>query len=96
MEKRKQKTEAELADEEKQRITEKADKKYVEWLESKQNELKEKQRLEREKKREQKMKEEEKQKKCQAAYEKWLKDSKSKPKTVPNSFGYASGKLTGN
>ena len=59
--------------------------------------LQEQRRLEKEKKKKEEEEKLEKQKKCDEAFNEWCKKSvnKVRPKSAHNSFGYTSGKLTG-
>jgi Domain of unknown function (DUF4207) len=51
--------------------------------------------LRREQKENEEREKQAKMEKCKAAVEKWMADAKKKPRTVPSSYGYCSGKLTG-
>lgn len=87
--------EKDLKEDEKRRIAVKAEGNYDEWMERKKKEEKD---LKKEQKRRQQEVEHAKKKQqidAQHKYEEWLHRSKNRPKSVPNSFGYTSGKLTG-
>ena len=50
---------------------------------------------EKEKKKLEEEKEKIKKEKCDAAYQKWLKEANKRPKSAKTNYGYAGGKLTG-
>ncbi|KAK3600817.1 hypothetical protein CHS0354_020497 [Potamilus streckersoni] len=94
-ERQKQKTKKMIEAEKKKREEQKAIRKYNEWLYQKKQKERE-QKLEEKRKKQEEEEEKEKQlEKAKEKYEEWLKKAQKKPKSVPNSFGYTSGKLTG-
>jgi coiled-coil domain-containing protein 34 len=72
----------------------KAERKYEEWKEKKEDMEREKKEKEMQKKREIELAEKCKQIKAQQKYEEWLRNAKNRPKSA-QSFGYSGGKLTG-
>lgn len=54
-----------------------------------------KEKLRKEKDEQEKLEREQKQKKGEEAFLKWLEIAKSRPQTAQSSYGYTSGKLTG-
>ncbi|GFO48396.1 histone-lysine N-methyltransferase SETMAR [Plakobranchus ocellatus] len=76
-------------------IQQKASEKFSQWEEMKRKEAKErKQKIKMDNKR---IQEFEKRKKeiAEQKYQEWLQMAKNRPKSAPNSFGYLSGKMTG-
>ena len=94
-EKQRKLLELELEEEKKQQIEKKAEAKYQEWLEQKKVEDLKKKNEEQLKKKEEEQKKQERDEKCKKAFEEWKKKALKRPRSVPNSFGYANGKLTG-
>lgn len=72
----------------------KAERKFEEWKEKKEDMDREKKEKEMQKKREIELAEKCKQIKAQQKYEEWLRSAKNRPKSS-QSFGYSGGKLTG-
>lgn len=85
----------ELKEEKERQIKEKSEKKFEEWKNKKNVEEMEKKKVEKEKQRKKEEEKMELEKKCQVAYDNWLKKAKSRPQSAPNNFGYTSGKLAG-
>ncbi|XP_069110676.1 coiled-coil domain-containing protein 34-like isoform X2 [Argopecten irradians] len=76
-------------------ISQKAEIEFKKWKAEKNKSLKEKERKEQQMRQDQEMKQAEKQKKAEEKYKEWCQKAANRPKSVPNSFGYTSGKLTG-
>ena len=70
---------------------------FQEWLSQKKNKEKLQKQKEKEEKERKEQEKEEFKKKCDQAYSDWLNKVSNRPKSAPQhtSFGYASGKLTG-
>ncbi|XP_064648066.1 coiled-coil domain-containing protein 34-like [Lineus longissimus] len=95
LEKQKEKTEQEVKEEEKRHVEEKAKQKYNEWMEEKRKREREQKRKEEEKKRKEEQQKKDRQEKCDRVFDEWCEKARERPKSVPSSFGYTSGKLTG-
>lgn len=94
-EKKRMKAEEELKTIEKHRVEDKSERKFREWLERKDSEAKNQKKNERIKKKEEEELRIEKEERAKEKFENWCKLAQKRPKSVPNSFGYTSGKLTG-
>ncbi|XP_060073542.1 coiled-coil domain-containing protein 34-like [Ylistrum balloti] len=89
------KTEERLKAENERNIAEKAEREFKRWKAEKNKALREKERKEQQKSKEKEMEQAEKQRKAEEKYKEWCQKAANRPKSVPNSFGYTSGKLTG-
>ncbi|XP_021352448.1 coiled-coil domain-containing protein 34-like isoform X2 [Mizuhopecten yessoensis] len=95
MEHQRVKMEERLKTEQERDIAEKAEKEFKKWKVEKKKAEREKEQKERQKQQEKEQKQVEKQKKAEDKYKEWCLKAANRPKSVPNSFGYTSGKLTG-
>lgn len=95
IEKQRTKTEKMIKEEQKKMEMIKAERKFEEWKEHKKEEEKQKKRQEKERQAEEERLRKEQRIKAQKKFEEWCKKADSRPKPLPNSFGYTSGKLTG-
>lgn len=95
VEKQREKTEKMIKEEQKKMEMVKAERKFEEWKEKKKEEEREKKRTEKQKQAEEERLRKEQRIKAQQKFEEWCKKAESRPKPLPNSFGYTSGKLTG-
>ncbi|XP_060599380.1 coiled-coil domain-containing protein 34-like [Ruditapes philippinarum] len=95
VEKQREKTEKMIKEEKKKMESVKAERIFEEWKEKKKEEEKEKKRKEKQKQAEEERLRKSQKIKAQQQFEEWCRKADSRPKPMPNSFGYTSGKLTG-
>ncbi|XP_051000266.1 coiled-coil domain-containing protein 34 [Acomys russatus] len=79
----------------KEYLQEKAKEKYQEWLKKKNAEKCEKKKREKEKEKQRQAELQEKKEIAEKKFKEWLENAKNKPRPAAQSYGYASGKLTG-
>ncbi|GCC27649.1 hypothetical protein chiPu_0006075 [Chiloscyllium punctatum] len=73
----------------------KAGEKFQEWLKRKKLHEMETKRIEKDEEEKRIAETQERKEKADKVYQEWLEKVKNRPRTVPSSFGYANGKLTG-
>ncbi|XP_059508135.1 coiled-coil domain-containing protein 34-like isoform X2 [Stegostoma tigrinum] len=73
----------------------KASEKFEEWLKKKKLQKVETKRIEKNEEEKRIAETQERKEKAEKVYQEWLEKVKNRPRTVPSSFGYANGKLTG-
>ena len=73
----------------------KANRKFQDWMDKKADEERDKKYEEKQKQLEEERGQKEQKIKAQQRFEEWCRKADQKPKPLPNSFGYTSGKLTG-
>ncbi|XP_048462757.1 coiled-coil domain-containing protein 34 [Rhincodon typus] len=73
----------------------KASEKFEEWLKKKKLQKMETKRIEKNEEEKRIAETQERKEKAEKVYQEWLEKVKNRPRTVPSSFGYANGKLTG-
>ncbi|XP_045170495.2 coiled-coil domain-containing protein 34-like [Mercenaria mercenaria] len=95
VDKQREKTEKMIKEEQKKMEAVKAERKFEEWKEKKKDEEREQKRAEKQKQAEEERLRKEQRIKAQKRFEEWCKKADTRPKPMPNSFGYTSGKLTG-
>ncbi|XP_041052745.1 coiled-coil domain-containing protein 34-like isoform X2 [Carcharodon carcharias] len=74
---------------------EKASEKFQEWLKKKKLQKMETKKIEKDEEEKRTAETQERKEKANKVYQEWLEKVKTRPRTVPSSFGYANGKLTG-
>ncbi|KAH3715940.1 hypothetical protein DPMN_058656 [Dreissena polymorpha] len=95
VEKQREKTDVMIKEEQKKLEQVKAERKFQEWKEMKAEEEKRKKQEDKRKKEEEERVQKQQRVQAQKKFEEWCKKADSRPKPLPNSFGYTSGKLTG-
>jgi coiled-coil domain-containing protein 34 len=94
-ERQRKRLEKELNEDKKKRLASKSESNYQQWMERKAKEEKELKKDQKRSQQEIDLAKKKKQIEAQHKFEEWLHIAKNRPKSVPNSFGYTSGKLTG-
>lgn len=94
-ERQRKRLEKELNEDKKKRLASKSESNYQQWMERKAKEEKELKKDQKRSQQEIDLAKKKKQIEAQHKFEEWLHKAKNRPKSVPNSFGYTSGKLTG-
>ncbi|XP_078077150.1 coiled-coil domain-containing protein 34-like [Mustelus asterias] len=74
---------------------ERASEKFQDWLKKKKLQKMETEKMEKDEEEKRTAETQERKEKADRVYQEWLEKVKTRPRTVPSSFGYANGKLTG-
>uniref|UniRef100_UPI00398E836A coiled-coil domain-containing protein 34-like n=1 Tax=Pristiophorus japonicus TaxID=55135 RepID=UPI00398E836A len=91
----KEQEEQRAREQERRQATERANEKFKEWLKIKKMQKMETKKIEKDEEEKKTAETQERKEKADKVFQEWLEKVKTRPRTVPSSFGYANGKLTG-
>ncbi|XP_069770831.1 coiled-coil domain-containing protein 34-like [Narcine bancroftii] len=84
-----------VREQERKRATERASKIFQEWLRNKKLQKMETKKIEKDAEEKKAAETQERRERADKIFQEWLQSVRTRPRTVPSSFGYANGKLTG-
>ncbi|XP_067850172.1 coiled-coil domain-containing protein 34-like [Heptranchias perlo] len=91
----KEQEEKKAREQERGQAAERASEKFQEWLKKKKLQKMETKKIEKDEEERKTAETQERKAKADKVFQEWLEKVKTRPRTVPSSFGYANGKLTG-